>query len=92
MDHIPGHKERRGERSGVTGVFCYEHFVKENPSAWLFDFGNQISANMAYPAGRNLPRFAKRYDQVLPSFAYFGQFLRKDIPVIMGFSAICMEK
>ena len=29
-----------GERSGVTGVLiCYEHFVKENPSAWLFDFG-----------------------------------------------------
>ena len=39
MDHTPGHKERRGERSGVTGVICYEHFVKENSSAWLFDFG-----------------------------------------------------
>jgi hypothetical protein len=40
MDHTPGHKERRGERSGVTGVLiCYEHFVKENPSALLFDFG-----------------------------------------------------
>ena len=37
MDHTPGHKERRGERSGVTGVICYEHLVKENPSAWLFD-------------------------------------------------------
>ena len=67
MDHTPGHKERRGERSVVTGVVCYEHFVKENLSAWLFDFGKsrQMWHILLVAICRDLPSDMMGFCQVL---------------------------